>query len=150
MRTNPFRNGFNNFSHQIHQMASNSMRRRKSRCFGLGAFALSLGFGLGLNMMSMTLAQAQTTQFDCNFISKATQLVLDSVVNISVETETSKLFQKNTLISSGSGFFVEVLVLNFTLSQGTFWPMLTSSLIRWNQVEFQHHGWGEINYQQIS
>jgi S1-C subfamily serine protease len=58
--------------------------------------------------MSMTLAHAQT-QTDCNnFISKATQLVLDSVVNISVETKTSKLFQKNTLISSGSGFFVEV------------------------------------------
>ncbi|KAJ3302705.1 Serine protease htra2, mitochondrial [Kappamyces sp. JEL0829] len=42
-----------------------------------------------------------------NFISRASEKVVDSVVNISVETETSKLFQKTTLVSSGSGFFIE-------------------------------------------
>ncbi|KAI8892350.1 trypsin-like cysteine/serine peptidase domain-containing protein [Globomyces pollinis-pini] len=42
-----------------------------------------------------------------NFIADATEKVLDSVVNISVVNETSKLFSSKTIISSGSGFFID-------------------------------------------
>ncbi|KAH6600080.1 hypothetical protein BASA61_002370 [Batrachochytrium salamandrivorans] len=40
------------------------------------------------------------------FIADAVEHVIESVVNISVETEVASFFDRKTLISSGSGFFV--------------------------------------------
>ncbi|KAL2919225.1 Serine protease htra3 [Polyrhizophydium stewartii] len=40
------------------------------------------------------------------FIADAVERAIDSVVNISVETDASTLFERKTLVSSGSGFFV--------------------------------------------
>ncbi|KAI8923214.1 trypsin-like cysteine/serine peptidase domain-containing protein [Entophlyctis helioformis] len=41
-----------------------------------------------------------------SFIADAVEQVLDSVVNICVETDTSTLFERKTIVSSGSGFFI--------------------------------------------
>ncbi|KAI8614898.1 trypsin-like cysteine/serine peptidase domain-containing protein [Chytriomyces sp. MP71] len=41
-----------------------------------------------------------------NFIAEAADIVLESVVNITVETEVPDLFNKRTLVSRGSGFFI--------------------------------------------
>ncbi|TPX42870.1 hypothetical protein SeMB42_g04959 [Synchytrium endobioticum] len=42
-----------------------------------------------------------------NFIADAVESVLDSVVNITVEVDTSNVFQRKSLVSTGSGFFVD-------------------------------------------
>ncbi|KAJ3013671.1 Serine protease htra2, mitochondrial [Thoreauomyces humboldtii] len=42
-----------------------------------------------------------------SFIADAVEKAMGAVVNISVETETSTLLHKNSLISSGSGFFID-------------------------------------------
>ncbi|KAI9362062.1 trypsin-like cysteine/serine peptidase domain-containing protein [Zopfochytrium polystomum] len=42
-----------------------------------------------------------------SFLADAVESVIDSVVNITCETETSNLFSKKSVTSSGSGFFVD-------------------------------------------
>ncbi|KAJ3104880.1 hypothetical protein HDU97_008738 [Phlyctochytrium planicorne] len=41
-----------------------------------------------------------------SFIADAVEVVLDSVVNITTETESSSTFRKRSIVSSGSGFFI--------------------------------------------
>ncbi|KAJ3217812.1 hypothetical protein HDU67_007229 [Dinochytrium kinnereticum] len=42
-----------------------------------------------------------------SFIADAVEIVMDSVVNITIETESSRTFRKRSLVSSGSGFFID-------------------------------------------
>ncbi|TPX62352.1 hypothetical protein PhCBS80983_g00481 [Powellomyces hirtus] len=54
-------------------------------------------------------ALAKKTHIGCNhsFIADAVEKAMGAVVNISVETETSTLLKKKSLVSSGSGFFID-------------------------------------------
>ncbi|KAI8849099.1 trypsin-like cysteine/serine peptidase domain-containing protein [Chytridium lagenaria] len=42
-----------------------------------------------------------------SFIADAVEIVMDSVVNITIETESSTTFRKRSFVSSGSGFFID-------------------------------------------
>lgn len=71
-----------------------------SRLFIRNSRSLVLSsIGLGLS-----LPQVQQSQSP-NFIADAVEKVIDSVVNISVEIESKRMFKK-PLVSSGSGFFI--------------------------------------------
>lgn len=81
--------------------SSKILMLRQLKLFAVGAAS----FGLGI---SATKIQSQPPiTSNLNFVADAAEKVIDSVVNIAVETETSKFFQKTTLVSSGSGFFIE-------------------------------------------
>ncbi|KAJ3113776.1 Serine protease htra2, mitochondrial, partial [Nowakowskiella sp. JEL0407] len=69
---------------------------------------LSDGGNNSENVGNLEKSQAATIKksFGAGFISDAVELVMDSVVNITVESDVSNLFSKKTFVSSGSGFVI--------------------------------------------
>ncbi|KAI8904325.1 trypsin-like cysteine/serine peptidase domain-containing protein [Gorgonomyces haynaldii] len=56
--------------------------------------------------LSSFISKPQASHVDKTFLADAAEKVLDSVVNISVETLSPGLFNQKMLVSSGSGFFI--------------------------------------------
>jgi S1-C subfamily serine protease len=77
--------------------------KEMSYIFKLSKLVPTLMIGIGIGSMTKIKQEKPT---NTSFIADAAEKVLDSVVNITLESETTNLFKTSNYISSGSGFFI--------------------------------------------